>query len=204
MALASAKRVSEINAISKDFSNNEDWTEVQLEPVTSFVAKTQDPSKDDRRFGAYKIPSIPVDEKGRRSKLCPVRCLKTYWKRIKHLRRPYKKLFVNPDDSKRPISKNTISFWLRELIYRAHKRHDRKIAGRVKAHSIRSISASLNFTYNRSLYQVLKAGSWTKHNTFTKHCLKGLSLQKMEKFTLELGPVVAAQSIVGGPSSSKK
>ena len=156
---------------------------MQLEPVTSFVAKTQDPSKDDRRFGAYKIPSIPVDKKGHRSKLCPVRCLKTHWKRTKHLKRPYKKLFVNPDDSKRPISKNTISFWLKELIYRAHKRQDRKISGRVKAHSIRSISASLNFTYNRLLYQVLKAGSWTKHNTFTKHYLKGFSLQKMEKFT---------------------
>ena len=79
IALASAKRVSEIHAISKDFSNNEDWMEVQLKPVTSFIAKTQDPSKDDRRFSAYKISSIPVDEKRRRSRLCPVRCLKTYW-----------------------------------------------------------------------------------------------------------------------------
>ena len=91
VALASAKRVSEIHAISKEFSHTEDWSSVFLEPVASFVAKTQDPSKDDRRFGPYKIPSIPLDEKGKRSLLCPVRAIRTYWEKTKHLRRPHNK-----------------------------------------------------------------------------------------------------------------
>ena len=87
--------------------------------------------------------------------------------------------------------------WIRGLIYIAHKRNNRLIRGKVKAHSVRSVSATLSFKYNRSLYQVLKAGSWSKHNTFTKFYLKKFSLRRMEKFNLELGPVVAAQSIVG-------
>ena len=39
-SLASAQRVSEIHAIANDFSNEEDWSAVFLEPVASFVAKT--------------------------------------------------------------------------------------------------------------------------------------------------------------------
>ena len=52
------------------------------------------------------------------------------------MKRPFKKLFVNPENSTKPISKNTISYWLRDLIYRAHKRNDRKVYGKVKAHSV--------------------------------------------------------------------
>ena len=95
VALASVKRVSEIHAISKEFRHSSSWSKVFLEPVASFVAKTQDPSKDDHRFGPYKIPSIPKDEKGRRSKLCPVRALKAYWERTKEVKRPHNKLFIN-------------------------------------------------------------------------------------------------------------
>ena len=69
VALASAKRVSEIHAISKAFRHSKTWSSVVLEPVVSFVAKTQDPSKDDQRFGPFKIPGIPKDEKGRGFKL---------------------------------------------------------------------------------------------------------------------------------------
>ena len=65
------------------------------------------------------------------------------------------------------------------------------------------MSASLNFTYNRSLYQVLKAGSWSRHNTFTRHYLKRFSVRKLERFNLELGPLVAALGMVGADSSSK-
>ena len=170
---------------------------VLLEPITSFVAKTQDPSKDDRRFGAFRIPSIPKDDKGEKSNLCPVRCLKAYWKRTKDIKRPSKRLFINTQDASRTISKNSISKWIRDLIYISHKRHNRIIRGKVKAHSVRGVGATLSFKYNRSLYQVLKAGSWTKHNTFTKFYLKKFSLRKMERLNLNLGPIVAAQSIVG-------
>ena len=65
------------------------------------------------------------------------------------------------------------------------------------------MSASLNFTYNRSLYQVLRAGSWSRHNTFTRHYLKRFSVKRLEKFNLELGPLVTALGMVGADSSSK-
>ena len=129
VTLASAKRVSEIHAISKDFSHSDDWSKVILEPVASFVAKTQDPSKDDRRFGAFGIPAIPKDERGRRSKLCPVRAIKEYWDRTEKVKRSTNKLFINPQKADRVISKNTISFWIRELIYKAYKWNNLKTTG---------------------------------------------------------------------------
>ena len=204
VSLASARRVSEIHALSKEFSHPDDWSKVILEPVASFVAKTQDPSKDDRRFGAFGIPAIPKDEKGRRSKLCPVRAIREYWDRTGKIKRPTNKFFINPEKSDRVITKNRISAWIREVIYRAYQWKDRKTKGKVKAHSVRAVSASLNFTYNRSLYQVLRAGSWSRHNTFTRHYLKRFSVKKLEKFNLELGPLVAALGMVGADSSSKE
>ena len=110
---------------------------------------------------------------------------------------------MNWRDSKRQISKNTISYWIRDLILKAHKRNDKKLFGKVKAHTVRSISASLGFTANRSLYQVLKAGTWTRHNTFTNFYLKRFSVRKLDKFAVELGPLIAAQSVVGAANSSK-
>ena len=172
-----------------------------MEPISSFIAKTQDPSKDDRRFGAFRIPSIPKDDKGERSNICPVRCLRTYWRRTKDVKRPGKRLFINTQDASRPINKNSVSKWIRDLIYISHKRYNRTIHGKVKVHSVRGVSATLSFKYNRSLYQVLRAGSWTKHNTFTKFYLKKFSLRRMERLNLNLGPIVAAQSIVGETKS---
>ena len=59
------------------------------------------------------------------------------------------------------------------------------------------------FTANRSLYQVLKAGTWTRHNTFTNFYLKRFSVRKLDKFAVELGPLIATQSVVGAANSSK-
>ena len=167
------------------------------------MAKTQDPSKDDRRFGAFGIPAIPKDKKGRRSRLCPVRAIREYWERTKHIKRPTNKFFVGPGKTNRVINKNTISAWIREVINKAYEWHDLKTKGKVRAHSLRAVSTSVNFTYNRSLYQVLKAGSWSKHSTFTRHYLKRFSVKKLERFNLELGPLVAALGMVGVTGSSK-
>ena len=88
------------------------------------------------------------------------------------------------------------------MIRNAYEWHDLQINGKVRAHSLRAVSTSVNFTYNRSLYQVLKAGSWAQHNTFTRHYLKRISVRKLERFNLELGPIVAALGVVGTSESS--
>ena len=198
LALASAKRVSELNALSHEVRNTENWTAIFLSPVPDFVAKTQDPSKDDPRFGTFRIPALEK-VKGKRPVLCPVRAVKRYLKVTKGVRKKCKKLLLNPTTPDKEVSKSTLSFWLRKVILEADAATG---TGKVKAHGVRSLSTSLAFARNKSLHQVLKAGTWTAHNTFTNAYLREFSVKYLEKFSMELGPVVAAQEILQPPPST--
>ena len=95
VALAPAKRVGEIHALSNEVGNIEDWFSVLLHALDSLVAKTQDPSLQDPRFGPFEIPALPRDKKGKRSVLCPVRALKLYHRGIKAQRGNCKNLFLH-------------------------------------------------------------------------------------------------------------
>ena len=69
LALASAKRISELHALSYRVSHTRDWGEVSFAFVTGFVAKTQDPSlrsggivtNEGKPRCIYVIDIIPVD-----------------------------------------------------------------------------------------------------------------------------------------------
>ena len=58
------------------------------------------------------------------------------------------------------------------------------------------MSVSLNFVANRSVHQVLTAGTWSSQKTFSKFYLRNYTRKRLDKFYLELGPVVAGQSVV--------
>ena len=64
LALASAKRVGEIHAFSSEIKHTEKWTAVTISTLPHFVAKNQDPSKDDPRFGPFAIPALPWEDNG--------------------------------------------------------------------------------------------------------------------------------------------
>ena len=163
-------------------------------------AKTQDPSKDDSRVSSFRIPALEREE-GKRPLLCPVRALKRYLKVTEGKRRKCSTLFLNPVKPDTPVVKNTISFWIREVI---RGTTDPAGSKNPRAHSVRSLCTSLQFVRNKSLQQVLKAGTWNSHNTFTNAYLREFSPKYLDKFSLELGPVVAAQGVVSGiPSYSK-
>ena len=56
------------------------------------------------------------------------------------------------------------------------------------------MAASLTFHRQASVEQILRAGTWRCHNTFTDFYLKDLSLYSAD--LIQLGPVVAAESIM--------
>ena len=56
------------------------------------------------------------------------------------------------------------------------------------------IAPSLLFKMNFAVDQALKAGTWRRHNTFTRHYLRVLAHWSLETF--HLGPVVVAQALV--------
>ena len=53
---------------------------------------------------------------------------------------------------------------------------------------------SISFKKNFAVTQVLKAGTWQRHTTFTRHYLRDLDHRSLDTF--HLGPVVSAQALV--------
>ena len=196
LALASAKRVGEIHAFSSEIKHAEKWTAITISTLPFFVAKNQDPSKDDPRFGPFSVPALPRDSKGNRPLLCPVRAVKIYLKRTKKARSRCQRLFLNPRIPDKPVAKNTISSWIRDVIRQAHINVNIKPPDKIRAHSLRGFGPSIQFSINRALHQVLRAGTWASQTTFTKAYLRTFTVKYLDKFSLELGPVVAAQSVV--------
>ena len=114
LALASAKRIGELHALSYRVSHTRDWGEVSFAFVTGFVAKTQDPSSLAPRFEGFSVPALTNARKNRNGRLlCPVRAVKVYLDRTAPHRPRCERLFVTAGRSKKEISKTTVSFWLR-------------------------------------------------------------------------------------------
>ena len=191
LAFASAKRIGELQGISYRVSHTEGWRQMSCVFVPEFVAKTQDPSVPDSRYEGFSVPALgeTVDREGRL--LCPVRAVRCYLDRTAPFRPGLRRLFLSTGRRKKEISKNTVSFWLRKVIARAYAFAGRAPPVRPSARETRALAPSLLFARNFSVEQVVRAGTWRRHTTFTRHYLRDVALQEREVFSL--GPVVAAQ-----------
>ena len=196
LALASAKRIGELHALSYRVSHTRNWGEVSFSFVPGFVAKTQDPSSLAPRFEGFSVPALPNERNNRNGRLlCPVRAVRRYLDRTAAHRPRCERLFVTAGRSKKEISKTTVSFWLRKMISRAYE-----LSGTAqpvpdpRARETHGIAPSLLFKKNFAVDQVLKAGTWRRHTTFTHHYLRDLAHRSLNAF--HLGPVVAAQALV--------
>ena len=196
VALASAKRVGELHALSHRVSHSVGWKEVSFGFVPGFVAKTQDQSSLDPRFESFTVPALPKSRDSPNGRLlCPVRAVKCYLARTSNYRPDCNRLFVTTSRTKKEISKNMVSFWLRRVISLAYQLPGKPLpATRPLARETRGIAPSLLFKKNYAVSQVLKAGTWRHHTTFTRHYLRDLAHKSLDTF--HLGSVVAAQATV--------
>ena len=122
LALASAKRISELHALSYRVSHARNWGEVSFSFVTGFVAKTQDPSSLAPRFEGFSVPALPNTRNNRNGRLlCPVRAVKVYLDRTAPHHPRCERFFVTAGRSKEEIAKTTVSFCLRKTISRAYE-----------------------------------------------------------------------------------
>ena len=97
--------------------------------------------------------------------------------------------------NKKEVSKNTVSFWIRKVISLAYQLSGRPLPSpSPRARETRGIAPSLLFRKDYAVSQVLRAGTWKRHTTFTRHYLRDLSHKSLDTFYL--GPVVAAQATV--------
>ena len=163
--------------------------------VTGFVAKTQDPSSLAPWFEGFSVPALPNTRNNRNGRLlCPVRAVRGYLDRTAAHRPRCDRLFVTAGRSKKEISKTTVSFWLRKTISCAYELSGTALpVPAPRARETRGIAPSL-FKENFAVDQVLKAGTWRRHTTFTRHYLRDLAHRSLNTF--HLGPMVAAQALV--------
>ena len=182
-------------------SYDKEFTHVTMRPSEKFIAKTQ--VRTGTRLRSFRIPSLqehlsgdlPLDRK-----LCPCRAIKHYIRRSSPMRKkdPSKTLFFISYDPRKSgdIVKNTLSGWISQLIKFCYSQPGTKaieLVG-VRAHEVRAYATTLVSKGSTALEDILQAGNWKRHNTFTNHYLQDISIQEGE--LLNLGPLVAGQQVV--------
>ena len=91
--------------------------------------------------------------------LCPVRALRIYLDRTASFAPLRHRLFVSPRRPSCLLSKNAVSFFLRDIISFAGA--SRPEVGRIRVHDVRSVSTSVAFHRNCSVCAVLDSATWS-------------------------------------------
>ena len=190
LALATAKRVGELQALSSvvTFVHGD----ACLSYVPQFVAKSESLTRSIPH--SFLVQSLSDFAAGLDDLLlCPVRALRIYLDRIASLAPLRHCLFVSPRRPSRSLSKNAVSFFLRDVISSAGA--SRPEVGRLRAHDVRSVSTSVAFHRNWSVSAVLESTTWSSSSVFSSFYLR--DLQHEYDGILSLGPFVAAGTRIG-------
>ena len=197
LALASAKRVGELQALSSRVA----WVggDMAVSYVSDFVAKTESEQNPIPRSFLIKSLKEFVGELEQDYWLCPVRAVKYYIQATKDIVSRPRTLFVSPKCRQRSLSKNAMSFFLRDTISGAGAlRAD--VGQGLRAHSIRGVGTSLAFTKNWSMKHILKAATWRSNTVFTSFYLKDVAYEWDD--CRSLGSFVAAGQVINHPNQS--
>ena len=142
VALATAERVGELQALSRIVSFSS--SSAGLAYVPEFLTKTETAVRPLTR--TFAIQSLGDFAAGLQEDLllCPVRSLSEYVARTSNFVNRPRWLFVSPCCPSRAMSRNGISFFLREVI--VHSGASSEAVAAPRAHSIRGIATSQRFS----------------------------------------------------------
>ena len=191
LALATAKRVGELQALSSLVTFV--GADACLSYIPQFVAKSESLTRSIPR--SFLVKSLADFAAGLDTDLllCPVRALRLYLPRARSLSPGRHRLFVSPRRPSRAMSKNAVSFFLREVISAAGAaRHH---VGSLRAHDVRRVSTSVAFHRNWSVSSVLESATWASSSVFSSFYLR--DIQHEFDGLLSLGPFVAAGTRIG-------
>ena len=191
LALATAKRVGELQALSSIVTFVAG--DACLSYIPQFVAKSESLTCSIPR--SFLVKSLADFAAGLDDDLllCPVRALRLYLPRARSLSPGRHRLFVSPRRPTRHLSKNALSFFLREVISAAGA--TRPQVGSLRAHEVRSVSTSVAFHRNWSVSSVLESATWASSSVFSSFYRR--DIQHEYDGLLSLGPFVAAGSRIG-------
>jgi len=187
LALASAKRRGELQALSRDaqdliFSKSG----VHLRTVAGFLPKVAVNDHDPKPFFIPRLTPFSGQDSDDRL-LCPVRALKFYVTATGG-HKPEARLFCKIQ-GEGMVSSQTISSWIVRCIRLCY---DRDIPAH--AHEVRRVAVS--WAYKGGVHcinDILCAGTWASHSTFSSFYLADVRLQPNNKFRLH--PVVAGKQV---------
>ena len=190
LALASGRRRGELQAISRDerdlIFNKRGMT---LRTVAGFLPKTGVPSHDPQPF--Y-IPALtPFSGRDNDDRLlCPVRALKFYlfatggYQSSDRLFRKVR--------GEGHVSSQTVSAWLVRCIKTCYDNQH----VHAHAHEVRRVAASWAYVGgSHSMEDILSAGTWASHNTFSSFYLADVQTQPNAR--LRLQPIISGKQVVG-------
>ena len=154
LSLAIAQRLGELQAVSRSVSFS--GPDIHLSFLPEFRAKTESEANClPRSFVVRSLVSF-VGDLEEELLLCPVRALRVYLHRTSRLSPRPRSLFVSPRSPSRSLSKNALSFFLREVISQASSPSSSSppslgSSSARQAHSIRGVAASASFLSNYSV-----------------------------------------------------
>ena len=114
------------------------------------------------------LTQLPIDNR-QEEKICPVRCLRTYLNRTKHIRSSTA-LFITTIDPFKAAKNATISGWIKRTMKEAGID-----IGVYAPHSLRSASVSSAYGHGVSISRILRLSGWKKESMFTQHYLKDIT-----------------------------
>ena len=176
LALSSARRVSELHAISVDSMIWPTQGGVIASFKPGFLAKNET-----SKFSASPISlaSIPMGSPSHLS--CPVRALKWYLKKTELVRSSQDQLFLCTKAPYSPAKKNTLAGWVVEAIQKSLAIKDP--SAKPRAHSVRSVSSTIAFSRGVSLEDIMETVCWKSKSTFiTKYMSSRVAVSAPRKF----------------------
>ena len=188
LALATTKRVGELQALSSVVTFG--GGDACLSYVPQFVAKSESLTRSIPR--SFLVKSLSDFAAGLDADLllCPVWALRVYLDRSHPLAPVRHRLIVSPRRPSRALSKNAVSFFLRDVITAAGAA--RPEVGSVRAHDIRGVSTSVAFHRNWSVSAILESATWSSSSVFSSFYLR--DIQQEYDGLCSLGPFMAAGS----------
>ena len=128
--------------------------------------------------------------------LCPVKVVKHYLSRTVQYYPVCSNIFISTERRKHYVTKDTVSIWLRSVIYEAYRSASDSnfTAVKVQACGVRNIGASVLFRKTFIVQQVMKTKTCASQTILTSFYLRDITSWSMDTSTR--GPVMAAQQVL--------
>ena len=152
VTLLSGERCQTVHALTVSGTRNSD------DSVRFEITKLLKTSKFGKHQGQLEFKAYPLDKR-----LCVVACLKEYVKKTESVRAGHDAWWLSYCKPFKPVSRDTISRWVKNVIENAGI--NTKIFG---AHSTRAAATAAAKSANTSINTIMDAAGWSSESTFRK------------------------------------